>query len=204
MESKVFLFPLNNSLLLRKVTLPYHIFEPRYKQMVLDAIKTHTPVAVIPIDSTNNYQGGVCVAGVPQILNSYPDGRMDIYITGSVKCHLTSFDEENPYKVYYYKQLNEIRDLSDEYVMELESLKAYLMNWSLKFLPDPSQREAFSKTLNDDETLINYSILFLLEDLKAKVGAMEVGQLSKKVELLTRALGPKEISLGPYLPKLKF
>lgn len=203
MESKVFLFPLNNSLLLRKVTLPYHIFEPRYRQMIHDAIRTQTPVAIIPIDPKNNYQGEVCVAGVPQILSSYPDGRMDIYITGSVKCHLTHFDEENPYKVYYYKPLTETSDLDDRYDLELDSLKAFLRKWSGKFLPDTSQQEAFQRTLNDDETLINYSVLFLLEDLAIKRKVMEAGELSQKVELLMKALGPKEISLGPFLPKLK-
>ena len=202
MESKIFLFPLNNSLLLRKVTLPYHIFEPRYRQMVHDAIKTQTPVGVVPVDVNNNYQGEVCVAGVPQILNTYPDGRMDIYITGSVKCRLTSFDQENPYKVYYYRPLLEVSDLGDRWIMELESLKQFLINWSTKFLPDPLQQETFARALQDNETLISYSVLFLIEDLNLKKKVVEASEMSRKVELLIKALGPKEISLGPFLPKL--
>lgn len=202
MESKIFLFPLNNSLLLRKVTLPYHIFEPRYRQMVHDAIKTQTPVGVVPVDVNNNYQGEVCVAGVPQILNTYPDGRMDIYITGSVKCRLTSFDQENPYKVYYYRPLLEVSDLGDRWIMELESLKQFLIKWSTKFLPDPLQQETFAKALQDNETLISYSVLFLIEDLSLKKKVVEASEMSRKVELLMKALGPKEISLGPFLPKL--
>lgn len=202
MESKIFLFPLNNSLLLRKVTLPYHIFEPRYRQMVHDAIKTQTPVGVVPVDVNNNYQGEVCVAGVPQVLNTYPDGRMDIYITGSVKCRLTSFDQENPYKVYYYRPLLEVSDLGDRWIMELESLKQFLIKWSTKFLPDPLQQETFAKALQDNETLISYSVLFLIEDLSLKKKVVEASEMSRKVELLMKALGPKEISLGPFLPKL--
>lgn len=203
MESKVFLFPLTNSLLLKKVTLPYHIFEPRYKQMVHDAIRLNIPVAVIPASNSNNYQGSVCVAGVPQILNSYPDGRLDIYITGQIKCQLTEFDEENPYKVYYYQPLKELADLSEEWVIEIESLKRFLIHWATKFLPDPLQRKAFGQSLKDEETLINYCALFLIEDLEVKKQIMESSQLSQKVQLLSRALGPKEISLGPFMPKLK-
>lgn len=83
--------------------------------------------------------------GIPQILNTYPDGRMDIYITGSVKCRLTSFDRENPYKIYYYRPLLEVSDLGDRWIMELESLKQFLIHWSTKFLPDPLQQETFAK-----------------------------------------------------------
>ncbi len=107
MDKKVFLFPLNNSILFKKVTLPYHIFEMRYRQMIKDSIDYQIPIAIVPYNAQNNYQGQVCVAGIPHVLTTYDDGRMDIYITGSVKCKLTQFEEENPYKVYTYRLLEE-------------------------------------------------------------------------------------------------
>ena len=204
MEPKIFLFPLNNSILFRKITLPYHIFEPRYKQMVHDAISTHTPIAVLPSGVTENYKGDICVGGIPHVLNSYPDGRMDIFITGNIKCRLSEFQDENPYKIYSYEPLLEVSDLRDDFVSELESLREFLAKWSLKFLPDASQRHAFTQTLSDNETLISYSALFLLEDMDVKKEIVETKELSRKVEILMKVLGPKEISLGPYLQKLKF
>lgn len=200
---KVFLFPLNNSLLLRKITLPYHIFEPRYKQMIHDSVKTNTPIAVVPFISSDKHEDGVCVAGMPEILNSYPDGRMDIYITGQVKCLLKDFKQEDPYKIYTYEPLKETSDLGDGFEMELESLKQYLVKWAEKFLPDSHQQRVFSDTLKDPETLINYGTLFLLENMDLKKEIMMAGELSLKVKFLMSALGPKEISLGPYMPKLK-
>ena len=160
MDNKVFLFPLNNSILFRKVTLPYHIFESRYRRMIKDAIEQQIPVAVVPFNSENDYEGVICVAGIPHVLTTYADGRMDIYITGSVKCKLTEFDQENPYKVYYYKPLNEDLSIEETIEYEIESLRGLLERWASHFLQDLSQRQNFSNTLEDPEVLVNYCAVF--------------------------------------------
>jgi Lon protease-like protein len=204
MKNKVFLFPLNNSLLLKKVTLPYHIFESRYRRMIKDAMEYQIPIAVIPYDPSNNYTGQICIAGIPHILTTYNDGRMDIYITGSMKCRLTEFYEENPYKVYYYRPLEENLFVNDGLDMELESLRTMLERWAQHFLQDESQRQSFSMTLDDPEVLVNYCTVFLLDDLLMKREVMEAGSLRDKIQIIFKALGPKEISLGPFLQPLRF
>lgn len=204
MDNKVFLFPLNNSLLFKKVTLPYHIFESRYRRMIKDAIEQQIPVAVVPFDPNNNYEGVICVAGIPHVLTTYADGRMDIYITGSVKCKLTDFDQENPYKVYYYRELDESMFVDATVEDEIESLRSLLERWANHFLPDASQRQNFSNTLEDPEILINYCAVFLLDDVDMKKEVMEAETMRKKIQFLLKAVGPKEIPLGPFLPTLRF
>lgn len=204
MDNKVYLFPLNSSILFRKVTLPYHIFESRYRRMVKDAIDRQIPIAVVPFNSDNNYNNVVCVAGIPHVLTTYADGRMDIYITGSEKCKLTEFDQENPYKIYNYKPLNENLHVDDTIEYELESLHGLLERWAANFLQDPSQRENFSNTLEDPEVLVNYCAVFLLDDIDLKREVMEAETMGDKVQILLTAVGPKEITLGPFLPTLRF
>lgn len=204
MDNKVFLFPLNNSLLFKKVTLPYHIFESRYRRMVKDAIEQQIPIAVVPFNPSNDYEGVVCVAGIPHILTTYADGRMDIYITGAVKCKLTDYDQENPYKVYHYKTLDENLFVDESLELELESLRSFLERWATHFLPDESQRQNFSNTLDDPEILINYCAVFLLDDVDMKKSVMEAETMKKKIQILLRAVGPKEVSLGPFMPTLRF
>ncbi len=204
MDNKVFLFPLNNSLLFKKVTLPYHIFESRYRRMVKDAIEQQIPIAVVSFNPSNDYEGVICVAGIPHILTTYADGRMDIYITGAVKCKLTDYDQENPYKVYHYKSLDENLIVDESLDMELESLRSFLERWATHFLPDESQRQSFSNTLDDPEILINYCAVFLLDDVDMKKSVMEAETMKKKIQILLRAVGPKEVSLGPFMPTLRF
>ena len=204
MDNKVFLFPLTNSVLFKKVTLPYHIFEPRYRQMIKDALAMQIPIAIVPYHASNLYRGEICVAGLPHILSTYPDGRMDIYITGTVKCRLTDFESEDPYKVYYYKELDEDMSIDDSFSIELESFKTLLERWALHFLPDPVQRETFSNTLDDAELLVNYCTVFLVDDFTVKKEVMEEETLREKIRILMHVIGPKEISLGPFMPTLRF
>jgi Lon protease-like protein len=204
MANKVFLFPLNNSILFKKVTLPYHIFEPRYKQMINDSIENKIPIGIVKYRNFEKYNGVYCVAGIPEILSSYPDGRLDIYIMGSVKCLITDAINENPYKIYEFKLVEENLHLDSSFEMDLESLRTFLNRWSLSFIPDPVQREAFMKMLSDREALINYSAVFLVEDPLVKEKIMEADSLEKKLKILLSYLGPKEISLGPFMPNLKF
>ncbi len=204
MDNKVYLFPLNNSILFRKVTLPYHIFESRYRRMIKDAIENQIPVAVVPFNSRNNYKDVICIAGIPNILNAYDDGRMDIFITGSEKCLLTDFDQENPYKIYHYRQLVENLYVDESIEYELESLHCLLERWAANFLMDPNQRQNFSHTLNDPEVLLNYCAVFLLDDIDKKKEVMEANTMKRKIQILLTAVGPKEISLGPFLPTLRF
>lgn len=204
MDDKVFLFPLSNSVLFKKVTLPYHIFETRYRQMVKDAVAMQIPIAIIPYHPSDFYGGEICVAGLPHILATYPDGRMDIYITGTIKCRLTDFDSEDPYKIYYYRILEEDLSGDDQFSMELESLRILLERWALHFLPDPTQRESFAHTLSDPELLINYCAVFLVDDALAKKEVMEAGTIADKVKALLHVIGPKEVSLGPFMPTLRF
>lgn len=204
MDNRVFLFPLSNSILFKKVTLPYHIQETRYRQMVRDAVAMQMPIGIVPYHPSDYYSGEICVAGIPHILSTYPDGRMDIYITGTIKCKLSDFESEDPYKVYYYRPLPEDIFIDDSFLMEVESLRTLLERWALHFLPDPSQRESFSHTLSDPELLVNYCAVFLVDDVIVKRDVMEAGSLAEKIKILLRVIGPKEVSLGPFMPTLKF
>ena len=204
MENKLFLFPLSNSILYKKVTLPFHIFESRFRDMVRDAVAMQIPIGVIPLNAFDRYEGEICVCGIPHILSTYPDGRLDIYITGSVKCRLTDLVAEAPYKIFNYRPLPEDLHMDESIEMEIEDLRIMLERWAIHFLPDPVQRESFSRTLEDVELLVNYCAVFLVDELEIKKQVMEAGTLSDKVRLLFHVIGPREISLGPFMPTLRF
>ncbi len=204
MDKQVFLFPLSQSLLLKKVIVPFHIFEPRYRQMIQDSLQLKIPIAIVPSQTSSNYQGTICVAGFPHILHTYTDGRMDIFITGSIKCLLTHFVKEDPYKVYGHEPLSEVMKISKHLEFDLENLKQLLQNWATQHLSQPEQRETFVQTLSDHEMLVNYCTVFLVSDYETKLKIMEAETLNRKIEALLNAVGPKEITLGPFLPTLRF
>jgi len=74
------LFPLE-LVLLPYEKLPLHIFEPRYKKMIFNAINYKKPFGIVLKDSNNIYKIG-CIAKVSKVLKTFPDGKYDIIVTG--------------------------------------------------------------------------------------------------------------------------
>ena len=74
------LFPLG-IVLLPLERLPLHIFEPRYKIMMLNAINNKTPFGIVFKDSKKLLNIG-CEAKVFKVLKTYPNGESDIMVEG--------------------------------------------------------------------------------------------------------------------------
>ena len=202
---QIFLFPISNAILFKKVSLPFHIFEDRYREMIYDAIDRQIPVGVISFDPYDYYTGKICVAGIPHILSTYPDGKLDIYITGQTKYRIGHLIREEDYKVFQVRQLHEDLEINnDQLEFEIDILKNLLKRWSLHFLPDPLQRDSFEQSLSDQELLVNFCAVFLVDEIKLRREVMEASSLYQKVKILLYAIGPKEISLGPFMPTLRF
>lgn len=202
---QIFLFPISNAILFKKVSLPFHIFEDRYREMIYDAIDRQIPVGVISFDPYDYYTGKICVAGIPHILSTYPDGKLDIYITGQTKYRIGHLIREEDYKVFQARQLHEDLEINnDQLEFEIDILKNLLKRWSLHFLPDPLQRDSFEQSLSDQELLVNFCAVFLVDEIKLRREVMEASSLYQKVKILLYAIGPKEISLGPFMPTLRF
>jgi Lon protease-like protein len=74
------LFPLN-VVLLPGATLPLHIFEPRYRQMVRRCVEEKCEFGVLLALPKGIVRVG-CSAEVAEVMKRYNDGRMDILIVG--------------------------------------------------------------------------------------------------------------------------
>jgi Lon protease-like protein len=74
------LFPLAVVLLPRN-TLPLHIFEERYKEMIGLVIETGEEFGVVLAAKEGIARVG-CTASIEQVLQRYPDGRLDIITLG--------------------------------------------------------------------------------------------------------------------------
>ena len=204
MVSKVFLFPLPNTMSLNKVVMPYHIFGPGYRTMVNDAVTNQSPIAVVPFRPDGNYSSHACYAGIPQILHRYEDGRMDISLSGEVRCRLKNCINEAPYLIFSCQEEPEFLKLSSRSQFALECILDAMMAWANKSLPHPEQRAAFKTILGDNEALLNYATLFLINENSVRMAIVEESVGDMRAEMILKALGPKEVSLGPFLPPIKW
>lgn len=202
MSQKVFFFPIPNALTLPNIGLPFHIFEPRYRQMIRDAIRDQVPVAVTT--PSVDYRGRIFSAGVPEVLQEYPDGRLDVVVRGELKGKVDEFIDENPYKIFKFHELHENLQLSSEGKFKRECLVTALRGWAVKQVLDKSQLQLFNQVIEDDRSLVSYASLFLLDSPATRQRVLEQQCLEKKMEMILHEWAPEEISLGVFLPPLKF
>jgi Lon protease-like protein len=89
------LFPLH-LVVFPRIKLPLHIFEERYKEMVGDAIREESEFGIVLAREEGIVNAG-CTVAVDQVLQMYPDGRMDILTSGRRRFEITSLNEEKSY-----------------------------------------------------------------------------------------------------------
>ena len=89
------LFPLN-VVLLPGMTLPLHIFEPRYKAMMKTVIEDEVPFGVV-LSRENGIATVGCTALVRRVARTYPDGRMDVITVGESAYRIRAVHKDKEY-----------------------------------------------------------------------------------------------------------
>ena len=89
------LFPLR-VVVFPRTPLPLHIFEDRYKEMVGNAIRDNSEFGVV-LAKDNGIVNAGCTVMVEKVLETYPDGRMDILTRGQRRFEIVTLNEERDY-----------------------------------------------------------------------------------------------------------
>ena len=108
------IFPLPNVVLFPNVFLPLHIFEPRYRQMVDDALKGDRIIgmALLRPGWEGKYEGRPAVypigcAGVITHAERLTDGRFNIVLRGMQKFRITGEDTLRIYRLAHIEAVTE-------------------------------------------------------------------------------------------------
>ncbi len=94
-EPLIPLFPLS-LVLLPATPLPLHIFEDRYKEMIGLVIAERGEFGVVLAKDEGIVNIG-CTATIEQVVQRYPDGRLDLVAMGRRRFLIQSIDDEKPY-----------------------------------------------------------------------------------------------------------
>ena len=130
------LFPLPNVVLFPGALLPLHIFEPRYRAMVSDALAGDRIIGMVLLRAgfERDYEGRPSIfpigcAGVITHSERLADGRFNIVLKGLEKFRVTSEDASKPYRLAAIDSLPELvpeaqRDELHRLRLRLEALLA--------------------------------------------------------------------------------
>jgi Lon protease-like protein len=109
------IFPLPNAVLFPNVFMPLHIFEPRYRAMVADALGGDRIIGVMLLKPgfEADYEGcpdvfPVGCAGLVTHSEPLPDGRFNIVLRGIEKFRITGEDRSKQYRLADIEPLPEL------------------------------------------------------------------------------------------------
>ena len=89
------LFPLD-LVLFPGTTLPLHVFEPRYKEMISECLDRKTSFGVVRAKEEGVAEIG-CTAEIITVAKKYPDGRMDIVTEGRERFEVMQVNQERSF-----------------------------------------------------------------------------------------------------------
>ena len=134
------LFPLPDVVLFPGVTRPLLIFEPRYREMVADALKGDRIIGMVLLQPgfEKDYEGrppiyAIGCAGVIEEYEQLPDGRYVILLRGLTTFRVVTEDQRKPYRLARVDAVPEI--LNDEERGALSSTRERLAQLLYTVLP---------------------------------------------------------------------
>jgi Lon protease-like protein len=191
------IFPLPNAVLFPNVFLPLHIFEPRYREMVSDALQGDRIIGMVLLRPgwESDYDGRPAIypigcAGVITNAERLPDGRFNIVLRGMEKFRVT---DEDVGRIYRVAQVDSI--LEGTQTDEREAMQAARRRLEALLVPHPEGRGAeprFPPSM-PDEDLVNALAQYLELEPVEKQALLERDSLLARCRSLIELLEMKVI-----------
>jgi len=121
------LFPLD-LVLLPGTPLPLHIFEPRYKEMISECLKSNQVFGIVRAREQGVAEIG-CTAEIVTVTKKYEDGRMDIVTEGRDRFEVMQINQERSFlqaEVMYLR--DEPGSASEEEISKVLELHGQIMS----------------------------------------------------------------------------
>jgi uncharacterized protein len=190
------IFPLPNVVLFPNVFLPLHIFEPRYRAMVADALGGDRMIGMVLLRPgwEADYDGRPPVypigcAGVITHYDRTPDGRYNIVLRGLEKFRILAEDDSRPYRRAIVENLHE--PLAEEERVEIRAAR-HRLERLLVPQPEGSATDTTLPQAMNDEDLVNTLAQYMeLEPLEKQALLEREGLLARcrsLIELLEMKL----------------
>ena len=190
LPNKIPVFPLSNFIIFPETIVPLNIFEPRYLQMVDDAMKDNRIIGIIQPKNLNQAIPalyGVGCAGKITNFNETKDGRYLIVLTGisrfKILEELKNDKLYREYKVSFDEFINDVNNQKEDIKFSdlelifknLKSLfnkQEYAINW----------KELEKQSLNQTINTLSMASPFSLEEKQVLLETVNLQDRKKKLE----------------------
>ena len=206
-------FPLDQVTLLPQQVLPLHIFEPRYRQMVTDALDGSGQIAMAVFDGRDwkqQYHGrppirpAVCIGHIAQH-EKLADGRYNIMLRGVCRARVIKELSPRDARLYREAMLEPIGLEQDE----TPTLKALRISIERDLDAGPLARladgAALLEYIRDDDiptaALLELISFTLVKDREKRYRLLEEGDADARAEMVRREIAEIERVIRLALPQ---
>ena len=190
LPNKIPVFPLSNFIIFPEMTVPLNIFEPRYVQMIDDAMKGSKMIGIIQPKKQNQTIPALYDIGCAGKITNYnktDDGRYLIVLSGISRFKiLQEINTEklyreckvnfNEFKIDLNKHKEEIKFSDLELIFKksksLFNKQGYIINW----------KDLELQSLNQTINTISMASPFSLEEKQVLLEALNINDRKKKLE----------------------
>jgi len=183
------IFPLGRVILFPRMQLPLHIFEPRYRALINDAMARDQRIGMIQPRASGEppplFQIG-CIGRIADI-QALEDGRFDIVLEGEARFRIVrELEVATPFRQVQALPMGDDEDdpgiltSTERAALEMESRRfadhlGYSVDW-----------DAIGRL--DDETLVNAIAQVSPFDIASKQALLEADLLSERSEMLVQLM----------------
>ena len=190
LPNKIPVFPLSNFIIFPETTVPLNIFEPRYLQMIDDAMKGSKMIGIIQPKKQNQTIPSLYNIGCAGKITNYnetDDGRYLIVLSGisrfkiiqeinTGKLYRECKVNFNDFKIDLNERKEEIKFSDLELIFKksksLFNKQGYIINW----------KDLELQNLNQTINTISMASPFSLEEKQVLLEAMNINDRKKKLE----------------------
>lgn len=198
------LFPLPNVVFFPHTRLPLHVFEPRYRQMVKDALETDERFGIVLLRPgwEADYYGSPAVyewgtLGTIEQAVPLDDGRYNILVRGDVRVRILDEVSGGPYRTARVVADPEVRRDTEKAYAQREWL-ADLSRQYLTYLPDHTPVPEIETVSLD--SLTNALIMSLNLSAEEKQRMLEIGDVVSRADEVGTELTNRIESLSFLAP----
>lgn len=184
---RISIFPLPGAILFPGLQLPLHIFEPRYRALVKDALARDRRIGMIQPQRGEEgaplYQVG-CLGKIEEV-EALDDGRFNLILTGEARFKvIRELDAATPFRQVEAELLN-----NEDYPALSPIERASFEREARRFAEAQGYRVDWEAvTRLDDESLIDGTSQIVPFDIASKQALLEAPSLSVRCELLVQLM----------------
>jgi Lon protease-like protein len=202
------IFPLPNVVLFPRTLLPLHIFEPRYRKMVGDALEGSRQIGMVLLQPgwPGGYQGNLEVfdtggAGLITEYKSLEEGHYNILLSGHHRFRIMDFIQEEPYRVARVQLLKEILP-SDREANEIATeLALSFQELNLESVSSEMDLDLLEEL--DFPTLVNSICSSLSLSVYDKQQLLEMDNLKTRAQSILEVL-KQQVSRGRFVSQFSY